>query len=216
MRIKPRPVSPGSFKNVLLLLGLIIVSNMAFSQVRPPDSPPSSQVVGLNMKEFGDKAAKETTELDDYIHLIIDNKTSRDEAYKSIDQACLLFSSEEDRVEVSSLNTNEKNKYTIRDYLNRLQQHAGHYDAIKIDYAIVSYASHFKKGTDGNWHGVITLQQTFRGYVDGQVVYSDVTKKNVEIVAKRYDKETPNGTVAIWDVFLGDVGVVQTRRLKRL
>jgi len=167
----------------------------------------------IKPREFSEKARGKTKELTDYIGIIIENTTPRDQAYKSIDQACLLFANEkENRVEVSSLNTKEKNRYYIREYLNRLQQRSGRYDKIKIEYANVSYATHFKKGTDGNWHGSVTFEQTFTGYVDGKAIYSDITKKNVEIIAKKYDKDTENGIVASWDVFLGDIGVAETRR----
>jgi hypothetical protein len=170
---------------------------------------------GIDMKAFGIKAKQKTDQLTDYISILISNKTSRDQAYRTIVQACQLFSSPDDRVEVSSINTKDKQKYRIHEYLSRLQLKFGLYDAIKIDYAVVRYASKFLLGTDGNFHGVVTLEQTFKGYIDGKAVYSDITKKNIEIVVKKYQKETEGKSVTGWDVFLGDVGVVQTMKLKK-
>jgi hypothetical protein len=169
----------------------------------------------IDMKAFGIKAEQKTSQLTDYIGIISSNKTSRDLATKSIDQACLLFSSATDQVEVSSIHSKEKNKYPIRAYLNRLQLKCGQYDAIKIEYAKVGYASQFKKGTDGNYYGVVTLVQTFKGYIDGKAVYADVTKKNITVVAKKYEKETEGHAVDSWDVYLSDIGVVETKSLKK-
>lgn len=181
------------------------------------DSIDENEIVepGVSKQQFRAKALEKTTELTNYIHTIIQNKTPREDAYRSIDQACLLFLDEKkDRVEVSSLNSPEKPKFLIREYLNKLQHHASLYDSIQMDYARVKYASHFLKGADGYYHATVTLQQIFKGYVDGKLVYTDETTKNVEIIAKKYSKETDSGTVAIWDVFLGDIGVRETTRVK--
>jgi hypothetical protein len=169
----------------------------------------------IDMKAFSLKAEQKTKQLTEYINIISSNKTSRDQATKSIDQACQLFSSPGDQVEVSSVNTKEKNKYVIRSYLNRLQLKCGQYDEIKIEYAKVGYASQFKQGTDGNYYGVVTLVQTFKGYIDGKAVYADVTKKNITIVVKKYEKEIEGGSVIGWTVFLSDIGVVETKSLKK-
>ena len=139
--------------------------------------------------------------------------SSRDKALKSINQAVQLFQNEEARVEVSSTKSQEKNKYKIRDYLNRLQFRSGQYDKIIIEYADINYASEFKKGADGNYYGVVTFVQKFRGFVDGEVVYGDITKRNLTIVLKHYEKAVEGQTVDSWDVFLADVGVVETKKL---
>ena len=60
---------------------------------------------------------------------------------------------------------------------------------------------------------MVTFVQKFRGFVDGEVVYGDITKRNLTIVLKHYEKAVEGQTVDSWDVFLADVGVVETKKL---
>jgi hypothetical protein len=172
-----------------------------------------SVTVNLDMKSFSVKALQKTNQFATYIQAISSGNSSRETAAKSIDLACSLFLNEDARVEVSSLSSTVKNKYKIRDYLNRLQLKGGQYDKISIEYADVNYASKFKKGTDGNYYGVVTFVQKFKGFLDGKMIYGDVTKRNMTVVLHQYEKAVEGGTEANWDVFLADIGVVETKHL---
>ncbi|QCR21559.1 hypothetical protein [Pontibacter sp. SGAir0037] len=172
-----------------------------------------SSDLNVDMEMFSKKALEKTEEFSTYLQTITAVNTSRDKAMKSIDMACGLFLNEEARVEVSSTNSTVKNKYKIRDYLNRLQFRSGQYDKIIIEYAEINYASEFKKGTDGNYYGVVTFVQKFRGFVDGNVVYGDITKRNLTVVLRQYEKVVDGEAIANWDVFLADLGVVETKKL---
>ncbi len=68
-------------------------------------------------------------------------------------------------------------------------------------------------GADGNLYGTVSFEQEFRGYRDNQLVYSDVTIKNANVVLKTYDKTYEGTTQKIWDVLLCDVGVSATKSL---
>ena len=127
--------------------------------------------------------------------------------------ACNLFSSEDSRVEVSNTNSAIKNKYKVREYLNRLQFKAGQFDKIIIEYADINYASDFKKGTDGNYYATVTFVQKFIGFVDGNIAYGDITKRNLTIVVKSFEKVVNGEAQQAWDVYLADMGVVQTLKL---
>lgn len=172
-----------------------------------------SSDLNVDMELFSKKALQKTEEFSAYLQTISAVNTTREKATKSIDMACGLFLNEEARVEVSSTNTTVKNKYKIRDYLNRLQFRSGQYDKIIIEYADINYASEFKKGTDGNYYGVVTFVQKFRGFIDGNVVYGDITKRNLTIVLRQYEKAIDGGFEEGWDVFLADLGVVETKKL---
>ena len=172
-----------------------------------------SSDLNVNMELFSKKALQKTEEFSTYLQTISGVNTSRERAVKSINMACALFLNEESRVEVSSTNSAVKNKYKIRDYLNRLLFRSGQYDKIIIEYADINYASEFKKGTDGNYYGVVTFVQKFRGFIDGNVVYGDITKRNLTIVLRQYDKAVEGGSEAGWDVYLADMGVVETKKL---
>ncbi|UOQ96715.1 hypothetical protein MUN81_15880 [Hymenobacter sp. 5317J-9] len=167
----------------------------------------------MDMKLFNRKALEKTEEFTGYMKMIVTVNTNKEAAKKGINLACALFLNDDSRVEVSNVNTDVRNKYKIREYLNRLMLRSGQFDKVQIEYANVNYASKFKKGADGNYYGVVTFVQTFRGFVDDKVVYGDVTKRNVTVVLKPYEKAVDGEYVAAWDVFLDDVGVVETKKI---
>lgn len=173
--------------------------------------------VKLDMKSFQDKALSKTRELIHYITEIIDPKTSRENANNSIDQACLLFTDENAEVEISSIYKNKKatnETKKIRSYLTGLKMHS-HFSSVVIDYANITYVPKFKKGVDGNYYSVITFVQKFQGYdKDNKPSYTDLTKKDVTIVLKSYEKADTEGNKKVeWDVFLSDIGVKETVQL---
>ena len=180
--------------------------------VSPVINTPAAGDLAVDMKLFSKKAVKKTEEFSSYLNTICSVNTDRDASNKSINLACELFVNEESRVEVSSVNTVNKPKYKIRDYLNRLQLRSGQYDKVSIEYADISYASKFTKGPDGNYYAVITFVQKFKGFIDGKVVYGDRTKRNITVVLKTYEKMVDGGTQSAWDVFLENMGVVETKK----
>lgn len=169
--------------------------------------------INLNMAEFSKKALQKTGEFSNYLQIITAVNTTRERGAKSINMACSLFSTEDSRVEVSNTKSTVKNKYKIRDYLNRLQFKSGQYDKIIIEYADINYASDFKKGTDGNYYAIVSFVQKFMGFIDGTVAYGDITKRNLTIVVKAYEKVVDGEAQQAWDVFLADLGVVETKKL---
>lgn len=174
-----------------------------------PDNS-GSELSDIDMKEFRAKALDKTRNLGQYFSIIADKSTNWQDANDAIDLAVTLFVNEEARVEVSSVNTSEKRQYPIRNYLERLKLLK--YDRIEITWSDIVYVSNLKKGVDGNYYGIITFVQKFTGFRDGQEVYSDYTRKNIEIVLKGYTKQVGGQTHELWDVFLSDIGVVNTRR----
>ncbi|GAB3203328.1 hypothetical protein ABID22_000898 [Pontibacter aydingkolensis] len=169
--------------------------------------------VGLSKAElerFQFKAKEKTHRFGEYIALIGDKQSDREEQNKSIDAACSLFLSDTSTVEVSNVNREDKEKYTVRKYLQRLKLLP--YNEVVITWTDVSYVSDLKLGADGNYYGVVSFQQVFEGYDDGNVVYRDVTQKNVEVILKSYQKEIDGEKKSLWDVFLSNVGVEETSK----
>jgi hypothetical protein len=180
----------------------------------PSTAPAEGDYVAPDLAAFGVKAKEKTQEFTGYYLVAISSvSTDRDAATKSINLACDLFVNDQARVEVSNINTAAKNKYKIRDYLNRLMIRSGQYDKVQIEYANISYASKFKKGADGNYYGSVTFVQRFQGFIDGNLVYGDQTKRTATIVLKHYEKAVNGENVSGWDVFLDDIGVVETKKL---
>lgn len=183
--------------------------NMADEKPAPTDAvaPAADETLKIDFDLYSRKALQRTEDLGTYLSLIAGKNTDWIEANKAIDLACKLFLDEEAQVEVT--NQSSKTRYKIRQYFNRLKLLK--YDHVEISWTDISYVSDLKKGADGNYYGIITLQQRFKGFIDNQIVYSDVTEKNIEVVLKTYEKETEGAVSELWDVFLSDIGVVETK-----
>jgi hypothetical protein len=156
---------------------------------------------------YSRKALQKTEDLSTYLAIISSKSTAMAEVDKAVEMAVRLFINEDAQVEVSSKTGRTRHK--IRAYLTKLKLLK--YDKVEIHWTDISYVSDLKKGVDGNYYGIITLQQRFNGFLDGQLVYSDLTEKNVEVMVKAYQKEVDGERQEMWDVFLSDIGVVVTK-----
>ena len=156
---------------------------------------------------YREKALQKTAELGTLIAIISDRNNSLEEANKAVELAVKLFINEDAEIEVSG--PDGRKRYKVRAYLNRLK--LLDYDKIEVSWTDISYVSDLKKGTDGNYYGVITVQQRFKGFMDKELVYGDLTEKNIEVMLTPYQKKTDGEIQEKWDVFLSDVGVVVTK-----
>lgn len=178
--------------------------------VTDPEPVPAGETLEVDLEEFSAKALDKVRSLGNYFQIISDKETPWQEANDAIDLALELFLNEESQVEVSSTSSPEKRSYPIRRYLERLKMLQ--YDQVEITWSEINYVSNLRKGSDGNYYGVISFLQKFTGYREGRPVYSDLTRKNIQVVLKGISKETLSGTtVETWDVFLSDIGVINTR-----
>ena len=98
----------------------------------------------------------------------------------------------------------------VEDYLKRLK--LSPYSKLDIEWTDVHYVSELKQESDGNYYGMIKGEQRFTGYdKSGEVKYADVTEKNVKVMVKSYNKPVEGTAVQQWDVFLGNIGIIETK-----
>lgn len=175
----------------------------------------NDDILEPDMAAFGAKALDKATEFTGYLKAITTAATNRDVAKKNIDQALDLFldRGENVRVEVSNRSSPDSKKYKILDYLNRLLIKSGEFDKVDVDYAEINYASKFQKGMDGNYYATVTFVQKFKGFIDGNLVYGDRTKRSIIIILKHYEKAINGFKVSRWDLYLGDVGTLETKKV---
>ncbi len=159
----------------------------------------------ITFKQYEKKALERVTALGNYIGVITSKKVPALEANKAIDLGCELFINEDAIVEVTNKRNGTKDKKKIRQYFNALKLLK--YDKVVIEWTNINYVSNLRKGDDGNYHGIVSFQQEFKGYIDGKLVYDDITEKNVEVVLKTYSKSVEGVATLQWDVFLEDIGV---------
>lgn len=165
--------------------------------------------VDVDLEEFQDKAMQKIDDLSSFISIISNKSTYPDQANQAIELAVALFINEESMVEVSTVGYSQSIRRKIRDYLTRLKLLK--YDRVEIKWADLNYVSDFRLGPDGNYYGTVSLKQTFDGFLDERLVYSDVTEKQVEIVLKSFKKAVGGEEQIVWDVLLSDIGVLDTK-----
>jgi hypothetical protein len=113
-------------------------------------------------------------------------------------------------MEISTLmpdGSSQKISRPMEKYLARLKSLP--YTRVEIKFYDIAYVSEFTKGPDGKYYSTATIIQEFTGYTADDVVYKDITKKEVEIiidlVEDKFFKEKR------WKIFLGDIKATETK-----
>ncbi len=183
---------------VALFIGSI--ANQAFAQDISPERKQAIDSLAL----------EKVRDLSKYISLIGDKKTEFSEANRVIDRAVELFM-DGSEVGVSSIYKPEVNYYPVREYLERLMRL--NYSKVDIEWYKIEYVSDLEKQPDGTYVGVITVFQKFSGYdKEGNLVYQDVTKKDITVYVKRKETQIGGRLIGFWDVMLGDIRVKETAK----
>ena len=163
----------------------------------------------LDFTYFKDVALEKTRRLSGYIAQITNKELSAIVKDKAVEQAIGLFERPDNLVHVSNVASGASKAHPVHKYLSTHLRYLK-YDAVTIEWADIQYVSDFELQPDGSYTAVVSLQQRFQGMVDGQVYYSDITNKNIQIKLRTYEKVVEGRTERLWDVFLGDIGVVST------
>ncbi|MEO8771061.1 MAG: hypothetical protein ABI402_13265 [Ferruginibacter sp.] len=179
-------------------------------RIRDVSKSSSFDLPPLRKQEFEQKANEKVTQLTNFFKIILTKGEGSELINQAIDQALSLFVNTEATVEVSSLNKDVVS-YKIKEYLSHIK--IIKYERIEVTWRNVQYVSDLHKRPDGNYSGTITFEQEFKGYRDGQIVYSDVTLKKAIVILKAYEKLVDGKAEELWDVLLGDIGVESTRSL---
>jgi hypothetical protein len=186
-------------------------SNSQVSSYTPPSSAlPVAAKPKLSDEEYQayrTKAMQRVEEFGNYLNIITDKSLEGSEREKAIEQAAKLFLPDA-TIEVTSKTKAGSRRYKVREYLTRMKLLP--YSSAKVEWSEIQYVSELKQATDGNYYGTITGQQTFMGYGgnDGKdVMYSDVTQKNVKVKLQSYQKVIDGQDVNNWEILLGNIGV---------
>lgn len=96
-------------------------------------------------------------------------------------------------------------------YLARLKSLP--YTKVLIKFYDIAYISEFHKGADGKYYSTATVIQEFNGFTNDEIKYSDVTKKDIEIIVDivqdKFFQEKR------WKIYLGDIKASETKSVAR-
>ncbi len=182
----------------------IIITSFAVSAIAQDNISPERK------QAIDSLALEKVRDLSKYISLIGDKKTDFSEANRVIDRAVELFMDDAE-VGVSSLYHPDISYFPVRKYLERLMQL--NYSKVDIEWYKIEYVSDLERQPDGTYVGVITVFQKFSGYdKEGELIYQDVTKKDITVYVKRKETQIAGKLIGFWDVLLGDIRVKETSR----
>ena len=136
-----------------------------------------TSVFQIDEEEFKEKAIAKVGRLTRYISLIADKDTPGPRADRAINETLVLFVSDTCIVQISSIKkpNAEPREEFIRRYLQNLKQLL--YDRVELEWAEINYVSDLKKDPSGNYWGMVSFLQRFKGFRDGKVAYSDKVTK---------------------------------------
>lgn len=142
--------------------------------------------------------------------VIADKTADAGQKDKAISQVLKMFKSDA-MIQVSSMvRDGQVNTYRIKDYLIRLKLIP--YKSVSLEWSDIQYVQELTQKDDGNYYGKIKGEQRFSGLNNkGEVQYSDVTQKDVDVMVTPYKKQKEGRGESKWDVLLGNVGVVTTQ-----
>jgi hypothetical protein len=188
----------------------LVISSYAQPKTEQSTTTREPTKPSLNEEEYQQyrtKAMQRVDEFGNYLNIITDKTLDGSEREKAIEQVVKMFLPNA-TIEVTTKDKPGSKKYKVRDYLTRMKLLP--YSSAKVSWSEIQYVSELKQEADGNYYGTITGQQTFMGYggTGGtDVLYSDVTQKNVKVKLQSYQKVIDGQNVNNWDVLLGNIGV---------
>lgn len=161
------------------------------------------------LEAFKSEASKKIGALSNYISIIANKSIDQSIRRKSVELAVNLFVNGDQLVQVSSKNRDHIRSYKIAEYLNRIRVLP--YSRVEIEWYDITYVSDYKYGSDGKYYAVATVFQKFRGYsAEGELLYEDVTRKNIEISVGKHIKKVGDKEYNEWDVLLRQISVIET------
>ena len=108
---------------------------------------------------------------------------------------------------IMSDGTIRKTARPMEKYLARLKSLP--YTRVVIKFYDIAYVREFTKGPDGKYYSTATIIQEFTGFTGDDIIYKDITKKEIEIIIDLIEDTFFNEKR--WKLFLGDIKASETR-----
>jgi hypothetical protein len=162
-----------------------------------------------DIEVFKDQTKQKIEEFQQYI-VTLGNKQEAAEKRNMAEKEALKLFYTGAQMEISTLMPDgsvQKVNRPMEKYLARLKSLP--YTKVVIKFYDIAYVSAFTKGPDGKYYSTATIIQEFTGYTSDDVVYKDITKKEVEIIIDLVEDKFFNEKR--WKLFLGDIKAAETK-----
>lgn len=191
------------------IIFFLIFSFFNVAQLSAQDNAENEKLTPAQLEAFKKEASKKINALSNYITIIADKSIDQPIRQKSIELAVKLFVDKNQLVQVSSSTRDVVRSFKIGEYLNRLRVLP--YSRVEVEWYDITYVSDYRYGSDGKYYAVATVFQKFRGYSsEGQLIYEDITQKDIEISIGKQVKRVGDKEYREWDVLLRQISVLET------
>ena len=199
------------FTGLILFTGVICLDAQTKTAASSKEASILSEInlSAQDIEVFKQQTKQKVDEFQQYIVTIGSKDEPMDKRNLAEREALKLFFAGA-QIEISAIDANGatvKVARPIQKYLARLKSLP--YTKVVIKFYDIAYVSEFTKGPDGRYYSVATIIQEFTGFNGDNIVYTDVTKKEVEIIIDLV--EDPFFHEKSWKIFLGDIKAAETK-----
>ena len=201
----------------ILVISVFVILNFSSVYAQTKTSVTSKQaklVSEINLSEQDVEVFKEQTKqkVDEFQqHIVtIGSKDEPAEKRNLAEKEALKLFFKGAVMETSSImsdGTIRKTARPMEKYLARLKSLP--YTRVVIKFYDIVYVREFTKGPDGKYYSTATIIQEFTGFSGDDIIYKDITKKEIEIIIDLIEDTFFNEKR--WKLFLGDIKASETR-----
>jgi hypothetical protein len=194
---------------------VLTISLIASAQTKTAVSSKEAKIVDeINLSEADIQVFKEQTkqkieEFQQYI-ITLGSKDQPAEKRDMAEKEAIKLFYKGAQMEISMIMADGSTQKVMRPmekYLARLKSLP--YTKVVIKFYDIAYISEFTKGPDGKYYSTATIIQEFTGFNEDNIVYTDVTKKDIEIIIDLVEDKFFNEKR--WKIFLGDIKASETK-----
>lgn len=203
---------------ILLIIVIASLGTVLKAQTKTAVTSKEAKIVDeINLSEsdielFKEQTMQKVEELQQYI-VTLGSKDEPAEKRNLAEKESLKLFYPGATMEISSINPDGSVRIISRPmekYLARLKSLP--FTRVVIKYYDIAYVTDFTKGPDGKYYSTATIIQEFTGFTDDNIVYSDVTEKEIEIIIDLVEDKFFNEKR--WKIFLGDIKATETRNTR--
>jgi len=201
----------------ILITGLILSVNLCITAQETKTAVTSKQakitdeinLSDADIEVFKEQTKQKVEEFQQYI-VTLGSKDEPAEKRNMAEKEALKLFYKGAEMEISTIlpdGSVQKVNRPMEKYLARLKSLP--YTKVVIKFYDIAYIREFTKGPDGKYYSTATIIQEFTGFSDDDIIYTDITKKEIEIiidiVEDTFFKEKR------WKIFLGDIKAAETK-----
>jgi hypothetical protein len=199
----------------IFTVAILIVSLNVSAQTKTAVSSKEAKIVDeINLSEADIEVFKEQTKqkVDEFQQYIVTlgSKDQPAEKRNMAEKEAIKLFYKGAQMEISMLmpdGSTQKVMRPMEKYLARLKSLP--YTKVVIKFYDIAYIREFTKGPDGKYYSTATIIQEFTGFNEDNIIYTDVTKKDIEIIIDLVEDKFFNEKR--WKIFLGDIKASETK-----